>query len=73
MSANNTGSVIHPETDEKDMKSFANLLGVKIEHSSINAGVPYVSSGILVNNHNLVVGSLTTGPEIMMLTKAFLN
>jgi translation initiation factor 6 len=73
MIANNTGSVVHPETDEKDMKSFANLLGVNIEHSSINAGVPYVSSGILVNNHNLVVGSLTTGPEIMMLTKAFLN
>ncbi len=71
--ANNTGAAIHPEADEEDMKTFANLLGVKIEQSSINNGTPYVSSGILANNHALVVGSLTTGPEIMMLTRAFLN
>ena len=71
--ANNTGAAIHPETDEQDMKIISDVLGVKIEPSSINNGIPYVSSGILVNNSNLVVGSLTTGPEIMMLTRAFLN
>ncbi len=71
--ANNSGAAVHPEADEEDMKTFANLLGVKIEQSSINNGIPYVSSGILANNHALVVGSLTTGPEIMMLTRAFLN
>ncbi|MFQ5783102.1 MAG: translation initiation factor IF-6 [Nitrosopumilus sp.] len=73
MVANNTGAAIHPEADEEDMKTFSNLLGVKIEQSSINNGIPYVSSGILANNHSIVVGSLTTGPEIMMLTRAFLN
>ena len=73
MVANNTGAAIHPEADEEDMKTFSNVLGVKIEQSSINNGIPYVSSGILANNHNIVVGSLTTGPEIMMLTRAFLN
>jgi translation initiation factor 6 len=71
--ANATGAVIHPEADEEDMKVIANVLGVKIEHSTINNGIPYVSSGILVNNNNVVIGSLTTGPEIMMLTRAFLN
>ena len=55
------------------MKTFANVLGVKVEQSSINNGIPYVASGILANNHGIVVGSLTTGPEIMMLTRAFLN
>ncbi|BDQ31687.1 MULTISPECIES: translation initiation factor IF-6 [Nitrosopumilus] len=73
MVANNSGAAIHPEADEEDMKTFSNLLGVKIEQCSINNGIPYVASGILVNNHSLVVGSLTTGPEIMMLTRAFLN
>ena len=73
MVANNSGSVIHPEADEKDMKIFANTLGVKIEHSTINNGIPFVSSGILANNNCIVVGTLTTGPEIMMLTRAFLN
>ena len=73
MVSNDSGAVIHPEANEEDMKMFANILGVKIEHSSINNGIPYVSSGILANNHSIVVGSLTTGPEIMMLTRAFMN
>ena len=73
MVANNSGAAIHPEADEEDMKQFANVLGVNVEHSSINNGIPYVSSGILANNNAIVVGSLTTGPEIMMLTRAFLN
>ena len=73
MTANNSGAAIHPEADEEDIKVFANLLGVKVEPSSINNGIPYVSSGILANNKCIVVGSLTTGPEIMMLTRAFLN
>ena len=71
--ANNTGAAIHPEADEEDMKNFANVLGVKVEQSSINNGIPFVSSGILANNKSIVVGTLTTGPEIMMLTRAFLN
>ena len=73
MVANNDGAAIHPEADEEDMKTFANVLGTQIEHSTINNGIPYVSSGILANNNSVVVGSLTTGPEIMMLTRAFLS
>jgi len=48
-------------------------MGVRVEQTTINNGVPYVMSGILVNNHTVVVGSMTSGPEIMMLTRAFLN
>lgn len=73
MVTNGTGAVTHPETDEEEIKSFANHLGVRMEHSSINNGIPYVSSGMLANNNCIVVGSLTTGPEIMMMTRAFLG
>ena len=73
MVTNNTGSVVHPETDQEDIKEFSNILGTNVEHSSVNNGVPYVSSGMLANNKAIVVGSLTTGPEIMMMTRAFLN
>jgi translation initiation factor 6 len=73
LKANNTGAVIHPEAEEKDIEIIADVLGVNIEQSSINGGVPYVSSGILANNHCVVVGSLTSGSEIMNLTRAFLN
>ena len=71
--ANNTGAAIHPEAEEKEIAEIADVLGVNIEKCSINGGIPYVSSGILANNHCIVVGSLTNGPEIMNLTKAFLN
>jgi translation initiation factor 6 len=42
-------------------------------HATINRGIPYVESGVLANNKAVVVGTMTTGPEIMMLTRAFLN
>ena len=73
MVANNSGAAIHPEADEEDMKEFANVMGVRVEQTTINNGVPYVMSGILVNDNTVVVGSMTSGPEIMMLTRAFLN
>ncbi|MDA9235823.1 translation initiation factor IF-6 [bacterium] len=73
LKANNTGGVIHPEAEEKDIEIIADLLSVNIEQTSINGGVPYVTSGILANNHCIIVGSMTSGSEIMNLTRAFLN
>ncbi len=71
MEANNFGGIIHPETEEEDIKKISNILGVNIEPATINGGTPFVSSGILANNNAVVVGNLTNGPEIMMLTRAF--
>ncbi len=71
--ATSHGGVIHPETDDDDIKTISNVLGVNLEPSTINGGVPYVSSGLLANNNAIVVGTLTGGPEIMMLTRAFSN
>ena len=73
LKVNNTGGVIHPEAEEKDIKIIEDLLSVNVEQTSINGGVPYVTSGILANNHCIIVGSMTSGSEIMNLTRAFLN
>ena len=73
MGANNLGGIIHPEADEEDIKNFSNVLGVNIEPTTINGGIPFVSSGMLANSNAVVVGNLTNGPEIMMLTRAFTN
>ena len=73
MSATSNGGIIHPHTDEDDVSTFSNVLGVKIEPATINGGIPFVSSGILANDNAIVVGTLTNGPEIMMLTSAFIN
>jgi translation initiation factor 6 len=73
MATSQSGGIVHPETDDEDVKIISDILGVKVEPSTINGGLPYLSSGILVNNKSMVVGSLTNGPEIMMLTRAFTN
>jgi translation initiation factor 6 len=73
MATSNTGGIVHPETDEEDIKVIKNVLGVNIEAATINGGLPFLSSGILANSKSMVVGSLTNGPEIMMLTRAFIN
>ena len=73
MEANNLGGIIHPEADEEDIKNFSNVLGVNLEPATINGGIPFVSSGMLANSNAVVVGNLTNGPEIMMLTRAFTN
>ncbi|MGI0102836.1 MAG: translation initiation factor IF-6 [Nitrosotalea sp.] len=69
--ANSHGGIIHPATEEEDIRIISQVLGVELEPATINGGSPFVSSGILANNRSLVVGSLTNGPELVMLTKAF--
>ena len=71
--ANDKGAIVSPALSNENCKEIADVLGVNVEKCSINGGIPYVSSGILANNHCIVVGSLTNGSEIMNLTKAFLN
>ena len=73
MATSPTGGVVHPETDEEDIKIIKNVLGVNVEAATINGGLPFLSSGILANSKSMVVGTLTNGPEIMMLTRAFMN
>jgi translation initiation factor 6 len=69
--ANSKGGVIHPSAEEDDIKVISQVLGVELEPATINGGSPYLCSGILANNNSLVVGGLTNGPELVMLTKAF--
>jgi translation initiation factor 6 len=53
----------------------ANATGAAIHPEADEEDMKTIANvlGILVNNHCVVVGSLTSGPEIMMLTRAFLN
>lgn len=69
--ATSHGGIIHPNTEEEDIKVFSDVLGVELEPATINGGSPYLASGILANNKSLVVGTLTNGPELVMLTRAF--
>ena len=69
--ATSRGGIVHPDTEESDIKIMSEVLGVELEAATVNGGIPYVASGILANNKSLVVGTLTNGPELVMLTRAF--
>lgn len=73
VATNSTGTIVHPMADEDEVREVSEVLKTKVEPSTINNGVPFVTSGVLVNDRAVLVGNLTTGPEIMMLTRAFME
>ena len=67
----NTGGVVHPRASDEEVREIGLILGVEVEPGTVNTGVPFVASGLLANSKSLVVGSLTSGPELMILSRAF--
>ncbi len=65
------GAAIYPKASPKEIERVSEALSVYVEPATINRGVPFVSSGILVNQRQAIVGSLTTGPELMILGRVF--
>jgi translation initiation factor 6 len=69
--ATNAGAGVHPKATEDEIKAISDALRVPAEPLTVNGGVPFLSSGIVANNRNIVVGSLTSGPELIMLSRIF--
>ena len=67
----NGGAIIHPAASEREIDQVSSILNVKVTVATVNKGVPFVSSGIVANSKSLIVGSLTSGPELAMLSQAF--
>jgi len=70
VAASNSGAIMHPAGTEWEIKQVSETLKVDVEACTVNNGVPYVSSGIIINSKAAVVGSLTSGPELMILSRA---
>lgn len=68
--ATNSGAAVYPGLDEQEVAGLGDFLGVEAYPTSVNRGVPYVSSGIVANSKNAIVGSQTTGPELVFITRA---
>jgi translation initiation factor 6 len=69
--ATNTGAGVHPKATEEEVKAVSEALQVPAEPLTINGGIPFLSSGIIANTKTVVVGSLTSGPELIMLSRIF--
>jgi len=68
--ATNSGAATYPRLDEGEVSHIASLLGVEAYPTSVNGGVPYVSSGLVANSKNAIAGNQTTGPELVFITRA---
>jgi translation initiation factor 6 len=68
--ATNSGAAVYPKLTEKDVEEVGGIFKVAAYPASVNGGVPFLTSGLVANTSNAIVGDLTTGPELMFLTKA---
>ena len=69
--ATNTGAAVHPKATEEEIKVISETLQVQVEPLTINGEIPFLSSGIIANSKSVIVGGLTSGPELIMLSRAF--
>jgi translation initiation factor 6 len=68
--ATNNGAALSPRASEKEAEEVGKVLKVEVSASSVNGGIPYPASGVVANSKNAVAGYLTTGPELVFLTRA---
>ncbi|WP_461864874.1 translation initiation factor IF-6 [Thermococcus sp.] len=66
----NRGGLVHPEATDDELEWLEDLFKVEIYVGTANQGVPFVGSCMLANSNGVVVGSLTTGPEIVKIEEA---
>ena len=68
--ATNSGVLAHPSIEEGERRLIEDSLKVPVGTGTVNFGVPFVRAGLLANTKGAVVGSATTGPELMGISRA---
>ena len=67
--ATNAGAIVHPTANDSEISRISEILQVEAEPATVNGGSPFLSSGILANLSSVIVGNLTTGPELIMISR----
>lgn len=66
---NNYGCLVHPLSTDDEIEYISSVLKVdEVDVSTVNRGVPYLSSGAIVNDRSGIFGVDCTGPEMMRIT-----
>lgn len=68
--ATNKGVLTHPLIKPEEEKLLSEVLKVQVSVGTVNCGIPYVGTGLVGNSRVAVVGSLTTGPELFIISQA---
>lgn len=69
--SNSHGALIAPMIREDEKMVIKDILKTSLYTGTINGGVEFISSGIVVNDNGVVVGTATTGKELMTISQAF--
>ena len=70
---NNKGCLVHPLSTYEEIEIISEILKVEeADVSTVNRGIPYLSSGAAVNDQSGIFGNECTGPEMMRLTNVLM-
>lgn len=69
--SNSHGILVAPIIRDDEKMIIEDTLKTPLYTGTINGGVEFISSGIVVNDNGVVVGSATTGRELMTISQAF--
>ncbi len=69
--ASNNGVLANPMIKETEKTRISEVLGVPVYAGTVNSGVPYPKSGLVVNSKGAVVGSHTLGSELLTVSSVF--
>ncbi len=68
--ATNKGALVHPLAREDEIEHIESVLKTEVDVGTVNRGTGFVRTGILANTKNVLLGDLTTGPEITRIEDA---
>jgi translation initiation factor 6 len=68
--ATNKGALVHPLAREDEIELIETALKTEVDIGTVNKGTGFVRTGILASTKNVLLGELTTGPEITRIEDA---
>jgi len=66
----NEGGLVYAGVSEDEERWLSEIFKVTFLPGTVNDGVKFVRSGIIANSKGAIIGSVTTGPEMMTISRA---
>jgi len=65
------GGLVHPDATDEEVEFLRDLFKVPFRTGTVNFGVSFVRTGLVVNSKGAIVGNDTSGPEIARIQTTF--
>nr|KJR72318.1 MAG: translation initiation factor 6 [Vulcanisaeta sp. AZ3] len=69
--ANDRGVLLSPDAKDEDVRKVREFFNLPVDVGTVNRGRGFVRGGLVVNNNGGIVGSDTTGFEIVRIMQVF--